>query len=159
MSKIIQNLIAVFVLIITISVPVMAQAPELTWEQKVSNMSVKEMIDYIAPQYNQDAKLINKISYCESRHQLNVVHDGGYGKGVTGIHRATFDGWNIMFEKEFGFKLNYDSPFDQLTMMSYVFEKGDSYRNQWTTYVAYVNGGIYFFYSNLLKNYFTVRCA
>jgi len=134
----------------------MAQAPKPAWEDIVSSMSVQEQINYIAPQFNQSPKLINKITWCESSHMV-LPHDGGAGVGVTGIHKATFNGWNIMFEKEFGFKLNYESTFDQLTMMSYVFGKGNSYRNQWTTYVAYANGGTATLFSKKL-GYFTVTC-
>lgn len=141
---------------VTMTSPLMAKAPEITWEQKVSNMTVEQMINYIAPLFNQSPKLISKITWCESNHKV-LPHDGGAGVGVTGIHKATFDGWNIMFEKEFGFKLNYNSTFDQITMMSYVFKKGDSYRNQWTTYVAYSNGGTTTLFSKKL-GYFTVTC-
>lgn len=156
MSKIFYKSIVMLNLLIATVTPAMAQAPELTWEQKVSNMSVVEQINYIAPRFDQSPKLIGKVTWCESSHKV-LPHDGGAGMGVTGIHKATFDGWNIMFEKEFGFKLNYESTFDQITMMSYVFGKGESYRNQWTTYVAYANGGTATLFSKTI-GYFTVTC-
>lgn len=121
------------------------------------DLTVKEMIQEIAPMFGQDPGLVSKISFCESHHQV-VVHDGGYGKGVTGIHRKTFDGWLPLYEKERHETLNYNSTYDQIKMMSWAFSKGDSYRNQWTTYVAYMNNGVYTFYSRLLKATFTVRC-
>ena len=119
--------------------------------------SVPEMIAEIAPRFNQDAFLIGKIAYCES-HYENVVHDGGYGKGVTGIHANTFARWLPLYEKDQGESLDYDSTYDQLKMMAWAFSKGDEYRNQWTTYVAYMNGGTYSFYSRLLKGHYTVHC-
>lgn len=120
-------------------------------------MTVDEMISGTAPRWKQDPALISKISYCESHH-LVAVHDGGYGKGVTGIHANTFERWLSAYKKENGETLNYDSTYDQLKMMAWAFSKGDSYRNQWTTYVAYTNGGTYSFYSKLLKGHFTVHC-
>lgn len=126
-------------------------------ENKISTMSVVEMIDLIAPQFNQDPKLISKISWCESKHKV-LSHDGGRGVNITGIHDATFKGWLPLYEKERGETLDKDSTFDQIKMMSWAFSKGSSYRNQWTTYVAYMKGGTYTFYSRLLKNTFTVKC-
>jgi hypothetical protein len=120
-------------------------------------MTVQEMIEYIAPRFNQDPMLISKISYCESHH-LVVDHDGGYGLGVTGIHKKTFEGWLPLYQKENGETLDYGSSYDQLKMMSWAFSKGNSYRNQWTTYVAYKRGGEYSFFSKLLQKHFTVYC-
>lgn len=119
--------------------------------------TVVGIIDYVAPQFGQDPKLISKISYCESEH-IVTDHDGGRGKNVTGIHDDTFNGWLPLYEKERGETLNIDSTFDQLKMMSWAFSKGDAYRKQWTTYVAYLNGGEYTFYSRLLKGTYTAKC-
>jgi len=122
-----------------------------------SEMTIEQMILDVAPRFKQDPLLISKISWCESHHEVKV-HDGGHGLGVTGIHKRTFAGWLPLYEKEQGETLDYGSSYDQLKMMSWAFSKGDSYRNQWTTYVAYMNGGTYSFYSRLLKGHFTVRC-
>jgi len=130
---------------------------KVSLEEKRSKMSVSEIIDEVSPMFDQDPALIYKISYCESNHK-DEVHDGGYGKGVTGIHKRTFNLWLINYKKETGETLNYDSSYDQLKMMSWAFSKGESYRRQWSTYVAYKNGGVYAFYSRLLKKNFTVRC-
>jgi hypothetical protein len=119
--------------------------------------TIPEMIDEIAPKFEQSPKLIKKITWCESNYQVKV-HDNGHGKGVTGIHKKTFQLWLPKYEKEQGETLNYDSSYDQLKMMSWAFSKGDSYRNQWTSYVAYMNGGTYSFYSKLLGKNFTVKC-
>lgn len=119
--------------------------------------TVPEMIQEIAPQFGQDSDLISRIAYCESKFR-DVIHDGGHGKGVTGIHKKTFDYWLIQYEKETGETLHYDSSYDQIKMMAWAFSKGESYREQWTTYVAYKNGGEYTFYSNLLKGTYTAKC-
>src|SRR5205085_2543394 len=111
-----------------------------------AEMTIEEMILDVAPRFNQDPALISKISYCESKHKV-VDHDGGYGKGVTGIHKRTFEGWLPAYRKDTGETLDYGSSYDQLKMMSWAFSKGNAYRNQWTTYVAFTKGGTYSFYS------------
>jgi len=119
--------------------------------------TVEEMIQDIAPMFGQDPKLISKISWCESKHEV-LPHDGGRAVNVTGIHDTTFKGWLPKYQKERNENLNIDSTYDQLKMMSWAFSKGESYRTQWTTYVAYTNGGTYSFYSRLLKGHYTARC-
>lgn len=142
-----------FLGIFTIPKSTQSIAPVIT----PNEMTIEEMINDASLRFKQDPLLISKISYCESKHK-NVVHDGGHGKGITGIHKKTFERWLPKYEAENGEILNYDSTYDQLKMMSWAFSQGDAYRNQWTTYVAYKKGGTYSFYSNLLKNNFTVRC-
>lgn len=121
-------------------------------------LTVKEIINEVAPKFGQDPKLISKITWCESNHKV-VNHDNGHGRGVTGIHKATFKRWLPLYIKEVRETLNYDSTYDQLKMMSWAFSKGKSYRNQWTSYVAYTKGGTYSFHSKLLQRDFTVKCA
>lgn len=129
-----------------------------TIEAKRAKMTIPQIIEEVSPIFGQDPKLISKVAYCESHFKV-VDHDGGYGMGVTGIHRATFNSWLIKYKKESnGETLNYNSSYDQLKMMAWAFSKGDSYRNQWTTYVAIQKGGSYSFYSKLLQKNFTVRC-
>ena len=117
--------------------------------------TIAELTEKIAPAFNQDPKLIEKIIYCESGGKIQS-HDGGRGFNITGIHDATFNGWLKEYEKEYHETLNKDSSYDQIKMMSWAFSKG--YSNQWTTMVAYKNGGEYTFYSKLLKRWFTARC-
>lgn len=125
--------------------------------KRVVENTIPEIIEEIAPGFGQNPELINKITWCESKHK-DVVHDNGHGKGVTGIHKNTFDRWLPLYEIDQHETLNYDSSYDQIKMMSWAFSKGESYRNQWTSYVAYTNGGTYSFYSKLLGKYFTVKC-
>lgn len=119
--------------------------------------TIAELTEKIATAFNQDPKLIEKIIYCESGGKIQS-HDGGRGFNITGIHDATFNGWLKEYEKEYNETLNKDSSYDQIKMMSWAFSKGESYREQWTTYVAYTNGGEYTFYSKLLKRWFTAIC-
>lgn len=120
-------------------------------------LTVEQMINTLAPKYGQDPKLISKISYCESKHKV-ASHDGGRALNITGIHDTTFKGWLRLYEKEQGETLDKNSTYDQIKMMSWAFSKGESYRRQWTTYVAYKNGGTYSFYSKLLKGHYTAKC-
>lgn len=131
-----------------------AVSPQNAPEQDFEAMSVSELIDYIAPQYGADKELIKKITWCESKHKA-LPHDRGLGFGVTGYHRKTFEYHKGLFGRS---ELKYESTFDQLTLMSIAFSKGEQYRNLWTTYVAYKNGGTYSFYSNTLQGHYTVKC-
>ena len=117
--------------------------------------TIAELTEKIAPAFNQSPKLIEKIIYCESGGVIQS-HDGGRGLNITGIHDTTFNGWLKEYEKEYHDTLNKDSSYDQIKMMSWAFSKG--YANQWTTYVAYMNGGSYTFYSKLLGKTFTAIC-
>lgn len=155
-----KNLKILVLLVLVFLVPKLLIADDsVKWSLiiKVYEPTVEEMISVIAPVFKQDPALISKISYCESHHKV-VSHDGGLGINITGIHNATFYGWLPKYEKDTGETLNIESNYDQIKMMSWAFSKGDSYRNQWTTYVAYKNGGRYAFYSKLLKNNFVVNC-
>lgn len=119
--------------------------------------TVSEMIDQIAPTFDQDSSLIKKITWCESEWQV-VDHDNHAGLNVTGIHDTTFDGWLPLYEAKYHETLDKNSTYDQIKMMAFAFSLGSSYRNQWTTYVAYMNGGTYSFYSMSLKAHFVVHC-
>ena len=144
------------VLIITIY-PVQAQSPNLTWQQKVNQMTVTEMINYIAPQFKQDPHLRKKIMMCESGLRV-LPHEGGRGVNATGIHDTTFTGWNKKYAIKHKEKLDKESMYDQIKMMSFAFSQGESYRDDWTSWVAYQKGGTYTFYSRLLKGTYTVKC-
>lgn len=156
MNTIFKLTLVVATLVIITSNPASAQAPApVSTPQKV--MTVEQMIDSVAPTFNQDPKLISKISYCESHHKVKP-NDGGRGVNITGIHDATFDRWLPLYKKETGETLNKKSTLDQIKMMSWAFSKGENYRDDWTTYRAYIRGGTYTFYSRLLKKTFTVYC-
>lgn len=133
-----------------------AEPVHIVEAQRIVDQTIPEMIQEIAPRFGEDPKLIEKITWCESHWKI-AVHDGGYGKGITGLHSGTFKLYLPAYEKETGETLNYDSSYDQLKMMSYMFSIGEA--RQWTTYRAYKNGGTYSFYSHLLKKNFTVRCS
>lgn len=119
--------------------------------------TVDEIIKEVAPLFKQDPKLISKITFCESSHRVQS-HDGGRAFNITGIHDTTFNYWLKQYEKEMNETLDLHSTYDQIKITSWAFSKGDKYRNQWTSYVAYINGGEYTFYSKMLGKTFTARC-
>lgn len=121
----------------------------------IESMTVPEMIEYIAPQFGQPTKAIKTI-VCSESNFLVLPHDGGRAVNVTGIWDTTFDGWLPQYEKEMGETLNKKSTFDQLKMMSWAFSKGDSYRYQWSTYHAYVNGGQARIWSRYYNRHFNI---
>jgi hypothetical protein len=132
--------------------------PQIMPEISVQELSVKEMSSLTAMMFGQDPKLLNKIMWCESHGQVSD-HDGGRGLNVTGIHDQTFDLWLPQYEKDIGESLDKTKTWDQLKMMAWAFSKGEDYRDDWTTYVAYMSPDhTYSFYSTLLKAHFTVVC-
>lgn len=104
--------------------------PKLSWD----DIPVQEIIKCIAPAYGQDPVLISNVIKRESTYNPNAVHDGGRGKGVTGFHTDTFNRWNKQYLKETGEVIIYDSTLDQIKLMSWAFSKGESYRDDWTSY-------------------------
>ena len=131
-------------------------SPQEALQDPLDSLEGELLITHVTEQYGADTELIKKITWCESGYQSQVIHDGGHGKGMTGIQRATFEHWKKTFNRP---ELRYESNYDQLVIMSLAFNAGDKYRNQWTTYVAYKNGGTYSFYSRQLQGYFTARCS
>lgn len=123
--------------------------------EEVPEPTVPELIAKIAPTFGQDPQIIQKIIYCESGGEIKS-HDGGRGTNITGIHNTTFNYWLPKYEASQKETLNIDSTYDQIKMMSWAFSQG--YANQWTTYVAYTNGGTYTFYSSLIGKIFTAKC-
>lgn len=103
---------------------------QISWDE----IPIKEIIKCIAPAYGQDSKLIDRVVFEESSYNTIANHDGGQGKGVTGLHKTTFDWWYPKYLKETGENLNYESNLDQLKLMSWAFSKGESYRMAWSTY-------------------------
>jgi len=129
---------------------------QLAEQERINKMSYVEMVEYIAPQFNQNPEEIKKIIYNESGFKVQC-HDSCRAKNVTAIHDSTFKGWLPKYEKEMGETLNIESQFDSIKMMSWAFKKG--YKTAWTTAVACDSkDGTYSFYSKLMGKHYTVVC-
>lgn len=90
-----------------------------------------------------DPKMFVEIINCESSYNPNAVHDGGHGKGVTGFWKETFNRWNKQF---FNGTLDYTSQEDQIKLMARVFQEGEEYRNDWSSWNKYKKYGSCFNY-------------
>lgn len=99
-------------------------------QEKLSKMSVPEIIDYVAPT-SKHKEIAKKIVACESSNNPKAIHynDGGKGKHSVGawqFQKATFDGWS----KKMGQDLDYYSPLDQSKVGMYMLEHGQV--GQWS---------------------------
>lgn len=148
---------SVFVLPLMLFPLITAQPEQAEPVIDVNTMSIIEQIDYINKDDTELSRLIKSVDKCESGHAIKS-HDGGLGVGSIGLHRDTFNRWLSEYQNDTNETLNYESNFDQLKMASWAFSKGESYRDDWTTYVAIRNGGVYKFYSKKLDRQFTVYC-
>lgn len=97
-------------------------------QSRINNMSVPELIDYLAPE---NASKIKKIAFCESNYNPNAIHynDGGSGKhsvGVLQFQESTF----LSYEKRMNEDLNYYSSYDQIKVANYMINKGQIH--QWS---------------------------
>lgn len=132
--------------------PTFAEAPEAP-KRNLADYSIQELTEYFANYYGANYRDLYSTMMCESGGK-SKPGDNGHANGVMQIHKPTFERW----EKQMGEDLNYDSTFDQIKVSAWAFAQGESYRDDWTMYVALKNGGTYSFYSKLLQRHFTVHC-
>jgi len=107
MSKIFYKSIAVLALAITMSVPVMAEAPKPVEPPKV--LSVKEVIALYAERYNVSYEQMYRTSFCESSLNPNAINstDREYSVGIAQInlkahtHITVEQAKDIYFSAEF----------------------------------------------------------
>jgi hypothetical protein len=136
---------------IEIPKPIIIIEPVLVIEE------VLEPIDYIykwADFYKVDKVELKKIASCESNLGKIKTGDKGLAHGLYQYHTGTW----LKAEKLIGEDLDINNIHDQAKMTAFLWAKYPSWKTQWTTYVAYKNGGTYSFYSRVLKGYYTVVC-
>lgn len=126
-------------------------------ELKISQLSLTRQIDYFTTLYGVDNSLVTKVIKCESKGISTAKGDSKGGKylayGLFQYHKESFK----RHAKIFGEELDYYSSYDQLKLGIWAISKG--YGNEWTSYRAIKNGGVYSFYSKLLQKDFTVICT
>lgn len=102
----------------------------------------------------QDKIELKKVGYCESHMGKDLNGDKGLATGLFMYHIGTW----IKAEKLIGEDLDINSIHDQAKMTAFIWVNYPQWKTQWTTYVAYKNGGTYSFYSRVLGGYYTVVC-
>lgn len=117
-------------------------------------LSPKEVITYYSDIYGADEKLLLAMADCESNFNPSAIGDGGRAKSIFQYHRGTFD----RYAKLFGQQLDYHSYHDQAKLTAWLSVSNPKALNEWTSYRAIQNGGVYKFYSKLLQRHFVVYC-
>lgn len=142
-----------------IALPLLAFAKPIATDElhiPISQRPITEQIDYFADKYGVDSSLMEKVVECESQGDPENKGDWKNGKplafGILQYHKESFE----RHAKIFGEELDYYSYYDQIKVGTWAISEGHG--NEWTTYRAIKNGGTYSFYSNLLKEHYTVNC-
>lgn len=102
--------------------------------------------------YGASSTELIKVVRCESGFQDGIVGDSGRSIGVAQFARGTF----TQYSKQLGEKLDYNSSYDQLKLMSYMFSINKA--DHWTAHRALKNGGEYTFYSSFEQRWITSYC-
>lgn len=123
-------------------------------ELRPEDYTVKQALAKFTKKFGSDYQLVSSVVSCESNFDPKTIGDNGLALNIAQFHRDTF----ISMSKELGEQLDYNSSYDQAKLISWAFSKGESYKRQWTTYVAIKNGGEYSFYSKQLQDWYTVKC-
>ena len=145
-------LIILFIIWLLLFIPnARAQAPGK--EMDLRDQPIKEIVNYFAIENDLDPKLALAVMRCESNGKQNTVSDGGRSIGVFQYQKPTWE----RHSKEYGEELDRNSPYDQAKLATWAIANGKG--NEWTAYRTIKNGGTYSFYSNQLKQHFTVKCS
>lgn len=138
-----------------VSFPKSTTSSELQIEPTVTidKEYIQEKVNQFSNIYSIDSKLVSKVVECESKYDHEQEGDGGRAFGVMQYHEASFKRHaKLMGEPD----LDYYSTYDQIKVGTWALANGHA--REWTAYRAIMNGGVYSFYSKLLKKHFTVKC-
>ena len=167
MHKVTYILIAivagVLLSLVSFNTSVTAVAPGAEAQPAKVPETVEEWIDYYATKYELSPTLrrdLKNTGWCESG--FGIAKQGDWSNkeqkylaySVFQIHRPTFNAWS----NKLGKKLDYNNYVHHIELAAWAFSQGESYRNDWSMYVALKNGGTFSFYSNLLGKHFTITC-
>lgn len=123
-------------------------APLVPKVLSIQETIVKQAIFYAAPE-----KKLTLMFRCES--QFNQAAIGAEGEiGVAQYKQGTFD----KLSKLMGETLDIHSYSDQIKLTSWVSVHAPSEMQNWTTWRAIQNGGVYTFTSQKTKKKYTVIC-
>ena len=125
-------------------------------EVEISQQPTINQINYFAKIYGVESRIVAKVIDCESNGKQSAVGDSGRSRGIAQFQKPTWNWMEKKFVGEYGDKLDYNSSFDQIKLLSYAISKG--WGNNWTSYVAIKKGGKFSFYSKQLNRHFTVKC-
>lgn len=125
-----------------------AQAPV----RGINEYTTQELIEFHAKQYGASSKTLSRMIACESGGRQDVKGDGGNAHGTLQFWEDT---WK-RFTKKMGEDSNIDSQSDQIKVGAWAITH--NHGNEWTTYRAIMNGGVYTFYSSREHRYITVYC-
>lgn len=161
--KLIKKMVfcATISLLLFFSTKVIAEAP--LYESSATQNTPQEYIVEYAKQFETNPDVLLTIARCES--QFNPLAKGDYKDGTylaIGLYQYHLDMWNgsvLLYKAEVSDEnLNRYSYQDQAKLTAFIFAKHPELRTKWTSYVAYINGGTYTFYSKSLGKKYTVIC-
>lgn len=137
------------------SAPIIVTPPKPTYQQ-LKAYTVTALLEHFAEEYKTDPVALLKVGKCESgykENQWNKVDPNGGSKGFMQFQTRTF--------YSYAAKLGIPNPdiwdkVHQAQVAAYMFSIGEG--KQWTTYMAYKNGGSYTFWYKPLNKYMTIYC-
>lgn len=125
-------------------------------QENVSTVANLPLYEKVAIKYSSlygaSSTEVIKVMQCESGFKMEAVGDSGKSNGIAQFNKGTFE----QYSKQLGEKLDYNSLYDQIKLMSYMFSINKG--NHWTAYRALKNGGTYTFYSSVEKQWITSYC-
>lgn len=156
--------------LITLSSKGNAEAPSTTVSEPapiiITIPKEKTPADYIkaaAAKFGADETELLKVGTCESH--LGKTTKGDFNGttylayGLFMYHKGTWTRMSKLYNAIYPERnLSIDSIEDQAELTAFIFAKYPSMKREWSTYVAYKNGGTYSFYSKVLKGNYTVVC-
>lgn len=132
-------------------------APITFTNEQLQQLSFKYLLGYFARQYEIDPVPLVKTAWCESHWDMNkhnTLDPNGGSIGGLQFQIKTF----YSYAEKAGIK-NPDihNKVHQAKTGAYMFSIGQA--KQWTTWMAYTNGGSYTFWYAPIDDYYTVYCS
>lgn len=116
-----------------------ADSPTITLEllkqkQDWTPSSIKNMISFVAREYDYKEKPLLWLAEKESSYRYSVVGDSGLANGIYQYHKPTWES----FQEKYGLEeLDINNPVDQVIMT--IFALKDNQHKHWTPYLTNKN--------------------